>query len=294
VTKSLTIIGCGAVGSTLGRLFAAAGTFEIRDILNRSLESARQAAGFIGSGRAVADWHELRPADLFLIAACDHAIADCAAQLAATGLARDGVVVWHPSGALPSSVLALAGERGAALASVHPVRSFADPVVSVADFAGTWCGLEGDPPAVALLEAAFRSVGGRTFALDAQFKTVYHAGSVLVCNYLTALLEVGIKAYGKAGLSRGTALEVMEPLVRGTLDNVFRQGTLGALTGPIARGDVPVVAAQLAALSDWDGEIALIYRTLGRVALELARQRGTADDGDLARLSELLAAKGDK
>ena len=246
--KTVNIIGCGIVGKVLGRLFHSAALFEIQDILNRSLESGQKAAAFIGAGRPVREYAALRPADLYLIAASDDAIASCAESLAASGLIAPGNVACHLSGALPSTVLAPIREQGGGAASVHPVKSFADPSASVASFAGTWCGIEGDAAAVALLSDSFSAVGGKIFPVDPAFKTVYHAGSVLVCNYLTSLIEVGVRAYEKGGLPRKTALQVMEPLVRGTLDNIFRVGTVQALTGPIARGDAAVVAGQLAAL----------------------------------------------
>jgi predicted short-subunit dehydrogenase-like oxidoreductase (DUF2520 family) len=289
--KTANIIGCGAVGQTLGRLFKEAKVFQIGDILNRSLDSARGAAAFIGAGRPVSGFAEMRPADLYFIAASDDGIAGCAAGLAASGLVVPGSIVCHLSGALPSSVLAPIAERGGSVASVHPVKSFADPLDSVAGFAGTWCGIEGDSAAVACLSDAFGAIGGKIFSLDARYKTVYHAGSVLVCNYLSALIEAGVRAYQKGGLPRQTALEVMEPLVRGTVENIFRAGTVQALTGPIARGDCAVVARQLEALDDWDSGIALIYRALGRMALELSQQRGGASDDDLAQLQEVLHGK---
>jgi predicted short-subunit dehydrogenase-like oxidoreductase (DUF2520 family) len=288
--KTLNIIGAGAVGRTLGRLFHEAKVFQIQDILNRSLESAELGAAFIGAGRPVAGYHQMRPADCYFITTSDDAIAGCAAALAATGLVGPGAIVCQLSGALPSSVLAPVTAVGGFVASIHPVKSFADPLQSVASFTGTWCGIEGDAAAVTCLSAAFSAIGGEMFPVDARFKTVYHAGSVLVCNYLTALMETGVRAYQKGGLPRQTALQVMEPLVRGTLDNIFREGTVQALTGPIARGDSALVSRQLAALDAWDGEIALIYRALGRVALDLSQLRGTASQDDLAKLRELLEA----
>ena len=290
--KSLNIIGCGAVGKVVGRLFHQAKLFEVGDILNRSHESGQSAAEFIGAGRPVSGYAGMRPADLYLIAASDDAISGCAEALSAAGLVQPGSIVFHLSGALPSTVLAPVLEFGGEVASVHPVQSFADPEASVADFAGTWCGIEGDAAAVALLSGAFSAIGGRIFAVDPAFKTIYHAGAVLVCNYLTALVEVGVKAYGKGGLARETALQVMEPLVRGTVDNIFRVGTEQALTGPIARGDAAVVSGQLAAIEGWDSEVALIYRALGRVAVELSRRRGVASEGDLAALNKLLEGTG--
>jgi predicted short-subunit dehydrogenase-like oxidoreductase (DUF2520 family) len=290
--KTLNIIGCGAVGQTLGRLLHVARVFEVRDILTRSLGSAQRAAGFLGAGRAISGFNEMRPADLYIIAASDDSIAGCAADLAAAGLVGPGMIVCHLSGALPSSLLAPLAGLGAEIASVHPVKSFADPLDSVASFAGTWCGIEGTPAAVDCLSTAFSAIGGKLFSVDPRFKTIYHVGSVLVCNYLTALLESGVRAYCKGGLSDQIALEVMEPLVRGTLDNIFRVGTVQALTGPIARGDCAVVSRQLDALDAWDGDISLIYRALGRVALDLSEQRGSASESDLTKLREMLAING--
>lgn len=286
--KTFSIIGCGAVGKTVGRLFYEAGILEPRDILTRSLESARQAAEFIGAGRGTASWQELREADLYLVAASDDAIATCAKALAQSGAVRPGVVVCHLSGALSSAVLEPVARLGALVASVHPVKSFAQPGVCVTDFAGTWCGIEGDPAAVDFLSGAFRAIGGEIFTLDPRFKTVYHAGSVMVCNYLTALIEAGARAYQKGGVPREQAFQVMEPLVRATVENVFRSGTAQALTGPIARGDAAVVSAQLEALEAWDGEMARLYRDLAVVALEISRRRGQASDSGLAALAKLL------
>ena len=290
--KTLTIIGCGAVGQTLGRLLHQAEIFQVQDILNRSPESARCAAAFIGAGRPVAGYAEMRPADLYFLAATDDRIPECAAELAGSGLVVPGAVACHLSGALTSGVLAPISGQGGSVASVHPVKSFADPFQSVASFAGTWCGIEGDEEAVACLSAAFSALGGRIFAVDPRFKTIYHAGSVLVCNYLTALVEAGARAYQRGGLPRQTALEVMEPLVRGTVENIFRAGTLQALTGPIARGDSALVGRQLEALEAWDSDIALVYRSLGRIAVELSRQRGGAPESQLTRLQEILEVKG--
>jgi predicted short-subunit dehydrogenase-like oxidoreductase (DUF2520 family) len=83
---------------------------------------------------------------------------------------------------------------------------------------------------------------------------------------------------------------MMEPLVRETVDNVFRLGTVKALTGPIARGDHAVVAHHLEALAGWDAHAAEIYKALGVVALQLAREQGEADAEALERLRVLLDA----
>ncbi len=286
---TLNIIGCGRVGRALARLWAHDGAFEIRDVLDRRLEKSRAAVAFIGHGRAVDAVGQMRGAAVWMLTPPDDQIAGCCTALAASRLLAAGNIVFHCSGALPSGDLAPAAACGASVASVHPLKSFADPAIAAQTFRGTYCAAEGDAAALAVLRPAFERIGGSVSEIAPAFKTIYHAASVIVCNYLTALLETGLHCYEKSGFERGTALRMMEPLVRETLDNVFKFGTVQALTGPIARGDHAVVARQVGALEAWDPGVAAIYRRLGLAAIELARAQGKADTGALTAIERLLA-----
>ena len=187
--KKLTIIGCGNVGKTLGHLWARNAVFEVADVLNRSIRSSSEAVEFIQAGRPVAGFREMNHADVFLIGTSDNQILQSCKALAASGVLQPGNIVFQCSGAIPSASLGAAKETGALVASVHPVKSFSAPDVSVATFGGTFCGTEGDDQAIDVLSSAFEAIGGRMFGIDPQHKTIYHAALVLVCNYLTALLE---------------------------------------------------------------------------------------------------------
>lgn len=286
--KTLNIIGAGRVGRTLAALWQRQGVFEIRGVMNRSAASALEAVVFIGAGVAAESLTALASADVWLLAVPDSQIVLAAESLASSGLLRTGDIVFHCSGALPSSELAAVQARGALVASVHPLKSFADAASAAQTFTGTYCVAEGDAAALKVLTPAFEAIGARMAAIDPQCKTVYHAASVMVCNYLTALMEAGLQCYERSGLPRGTATAMMEPLVRETLDNVFRLGTEKALTGPIARGDHGVVARQLASLRTADPRLAAVYRALGVMALELTRAKGEADAAALCALNNVL------
>lgn len=285
---TLNIIGPGRAGRTLGRLLAGAGACLPQDLLSAEVATAEAAAAFIGGGRAVRALPDMRPARLWQLTPPDGAIAATAAALADAGLVHAGDVVFHCSGALSSAVLAPLAAQGALTASVHPLKSFADPAAAAQSFAGTWCTVEGDAAALALLRPLFEGLGAQLAAIDAAGKTLYHAASVLVCNDLVALMEAGLRVYEQAGIERATAQRMMEPLVRETLDNVFSLGTPRALTGPVARGDAEVVARQLAALEGFDPQIAAAYRALNAVALELARAQGGAAPAALDAVAEVL------
>ncbi len=286
--KTLNVIGAGRVGQALGLLWRRHRTFAVGDVLDGSVQGAQAAVAFMGGGNAVTALSDMGAAAVWMITTPDRAIASTARQLADVGLLRAGDVVFHCSGTLASAELDNVRQTGAHIASIHPLKSFADPGAAAETFAGTHCAAEGDALALDLLKSAFDSIGGRVSPIDAQFKTLYHAASVMVCNYLTALMEAGLKGYEKAGINRLTASEMMQPLVRETLENVFALGTSAALTGPIARGDDTVVAGHLQALDAWDASIAAVYRTLGVVALDVARQRRELDDASLSRIEALL------
>jgi predicted short-subunit dehydrogenase-like oxidoreductase (DUF2520 family) len=269
VARTLNIIGAGHLGRTLGRLFATSGAFAVQDVLTRSASSARDAIAFIGAGHPAAALARMRHADAVMLAVSDDQIEPVCAALADTG-ALDGVLVFHCSGARSSAALQAAADKGALTASVHPVRSFADPAGVARDFAGTWCGVEGDPRALALLEPALAAIGARPVAIDAAAKTVYHAASVFASNYLVTVLDAALRAYQAAGIPEQVARELARPLATETLENVFRLGPRTALSGPIARGDFATVARQQAALDRWDSATGQLYRALAEATINLA------------------------
>jgi predicted short-subunit dehydrogenase-like oxidoreductase (DUF2520 family) len=273
LSRTLAIIGGGNLGKTLGRLWASTQTLELQDVLTRSLESAQRASAFIGAGNPIADFADLRPADIYLIATPDDQIANSGDALARSGCLSADSVVFHCSGALRSAELQSAIRAGASVASIHPIRSFAAPERVVRDFAGTWCGVEGDQRALDILGDAFAAIGAQLVPIDADSKILYHAAAVFAANYLSTLLDVAQATYVKAGIPDDVALKLMAPLVRESLDNIFRLGTANALSGPIARGDMATVEKQQQAVFAWNGEYGELYRQLAKLTVELAARK---------------------
>jgi predicted short-subunit dehydrogenase-like oxidoreductase (DUF2520 family) len=286
--KTLNVIGAGRVGRTLAHLLQRDQVFAVQAVLNGTSDSARAAVAFIGAGEAAEALAAMAPADVWMITTPDRRIAVECEKLAASGRLRPSDVVFHCSGALASSELASATAAGARVASVHPLKTFAAPADAIRTFAGTPCVAEGDPAALDVLVPAFERIGARVLSIEGTQKTLYHAACVIVSNDLVALLETGLRCFQKAGIAREAASQMIEPIVRETVDNVFRSGTVQALTGPVARGDDLVVARHLEALVASDAQITAIYRALAGVAVDLAREKGSAEDEALARIEALL------
>jgi len=270
LVKTLNIIGSGRVGRACGRMWAQARVFEIQDVLTRSQASAGEGVKFIGAGRAVGHLDEMRSADVWMIATRDDAIVPSCITLAASDKITPDDIVFHMSGATPSSDLRPVKAKGALIGSVHPIKTFTDAEAAVRTFPGTFCSAEGDAEALKVLRPAFEKVGAKVFDIAPELKPVYHSGGVLACNYLAALIEAALRAHEKAGIPRDASLKALEPMVRETVNAIFDKGPAQALTGPISRGDVATVRRQFAEVRGWNPAIGELYRELGLIAVSLA------------------------
>jgi predicted short-subunit dehydrogenase-like oxidoreductase (DUF2520 family) len=169
--KSISIIGCGRVGKTLGRAWHSSGFYRVQDVLTRSLASAEQAVAFMGAGRATTNLADLRPADVWMLAVPDDQIAQTTVALAQTAASwaksdpanpgKPPAIAFHCSGALASTELASLRTLGWQLASAHCLLSFADPGTALQQLAGSPCALEGDPSATLALEPALAHAASR-------------------------------------------------------------------------------------------------------------------------------------
>lgn len=269
---TLTIIGAGHVARALGRVLSHAGVFRVGEVQARSQASAQAAVDFIGAGRAAAPGQRLCRADAYLLAVPDDQLAAASAALAAAA-PLDGAVVFHCSGAKAAAELAAARTAGASVASIHPVRSFADPDNVARGFAGTWCATEGDAAALALLEPAFTEAGAQLVRIDAAAKTGYHAACVFASNYLVTVMDAALRAFVAAGIDERVARQLAAPLAGETLANVLRMGAPAALSGPIARGDLATVSRQQEALLARDPALGRLYGALAEATALLARRK---------------------
>ncbi len=270
--QTLNVIGCGRVGQTLAALLHQHGVCVVQDLYSRTPASAEQAARFVGAGHVAASLAAMRPADLWLISVPDGQIAEVAAQLVqAQGQAMQGAVAWHNSGFLSAEVLAPLQAAGAATASVHPVLSFATPTSAVAQFAGTLCGLEGQPQALAVLRPLVAAIGGQGFEIESAKKPLYHAAAVFCSNFTVVLQGVAQEAWRESGVPAELLAPLTQALLQSSVANVAKLGPAEALTGPAARGDTAVVQRQGEVVQAWHGQAGEAYQLLSDMATKLKR-----------------------
>jgi predicted short-subunit dehydrogenase-like oxidoreductase (DUF2520 family) len=173
-----------------------------------------------------------------------------------------GKIVFHSSGALNSDELKPLRDKGATVASVHPMMTFAPDAKT--PLTGVVFALEGDTKAV---DAARRLVGalqGSEFVIAKENKVLYHAFGSFLAPLLVTTLFTGEKIGEQAGVPQKMLRAAMQRIVSQTIDNYFKLGAEASFTGPFVRGDVEVIRKHLAALdaTQRDAYIGLVRAAL--------------------------------
>jgi predicted short-subunit dehydrogenase-like oxidoreductase (DUF2520 family) len=187
--------------------------------------------------------------DAILLCVPDAAIPEAAAVVAGAPL------VGHTSGATPLSALEPAGADGRF--GIHPLQTVTGPGTS---FTGCGCAVAGST-AEALAAATELAVllGMRPFELDDSRRAAYHAAASIASNYLVTLEAAAESMASAAGIEPAESRALLGPLVRSTVENWITLGPERALTGPVARGDGPTVAAQRAAVAEAHPELLALF-----------------------------------
>jgi len=275
---SVSIIGPGNWGSSLAHALRVAGV-PLHEVIVPAASRAR-ALPVVTLDRSQLE------ADVLWLCVPDAAIAQVTRRLvervAARGSTLKGQIVVHSSGALSGQVLRAAAHAGASVASVHPVMSF--PTRIPVSLQGVPFGIEADAASRRILNKIVRQIGGRPFAIHASSKALYHVVGVLSSPLLVSHLVAAQQAAELAGFSTRQARRLIEPIVRATLDNVFRRGAGKSFSGPIARGDVDTIRLHLQALKPHP-MLAGVYRSLALFALDALPALGRN------RVRRLLRAK---
>lgn len=192
----------------------------------------------------------------------DAAIAPCAKNLAQRREWR-GKIVFHSSGALNSDELKPLRDRGAAVASVHPMMTFAPDANT--RLAGVVFAIEGDAKAVEAARRLVTALQGTEFVIAKENKVLYHAFGSFLAPLLLSTLATAEKVGLQAGMPPKLLQAAMHRIVGQTVDNYFKLGGAASFTGPFARGEVEVVKKHLSSLDPVQREA---YVALVKAALE--------------------------
>ena len=200
--------------------------------------------------------------------------------------------VFHTSGSLSSDALKDLKAVGCKVASIHPLVSISDAGLGAERFADAYFCVEGDDDAVKIGDQIIERLGGKSFSMTAEFKTLYHASATAACGHLVALIDVAIELLTRCGINEGDAQKILLPLIKSTVENLETQSTAEALTGTVARADVKTLEDHLETLEkNASKEVREVYLQLASRSVHLAERQG-ANTLNLEKIrGKLLLAK---
>jgi len=279
----LAFIGAGRLGQVLAQAMAAQGESVVA-VSSRNQEAAATLARRIPGCQVMTQEQALQAADLIFLTVSDDAIEPLARALPW----RSGQAVVHCSGATELTALAAAVSRGATIGGFHPLQIFSDPERAAQLLAGSTVAIEAEPPLREELLRLAALLGMQPLQLPPGARAAYHAAASFSASFILSLLDEAVQIWAGVGLPQQQALQALLPLARGTLQAAEKRGLAGALSGPVSRGDVGVVAGHLQVLDSLGAEHGAFYRELSRRQLDLARASGRVDEQALNRLALLL------
>jgi predicted short-subunit dehydrogenase-like oxidoreductase (DUF2520 family) len=286
----IAAIGAGRLAKALLPALRAAG-YPVVAVMAPSLASARALARRVGARAGTDPARTVEEADVVLLAVPDRRIEEAAAKLA-RGASVAGKIVLHHAGSLGIDPLRPLARRGAAVGVLHPFQVLSDAEAAASVLPGSFARIEGDPRAVAAARRIAADLGLVPFrprrSLGLRARAAYHAAASLVSNDLVALLSLAADALVREGFERSQVVAALVSLARGTLAHAERGGLDSALTGPVARGDVATVTAQLRSLRRLGRGAAEAHRLLGRELLALALEGGRISRKEAVALRRVL------
>jgi predicted short-subunit dehydrogenase-like oxidoreductase (DUF2520 family) len=245
--------------------------YQVTSVSSRTLASAEAVAGRIQRCTPLAAPQDVADGcDLVFITAPDDSIETIAQSVRW----HSGMWVTHCSGVESASVLECAQEQGAIIGSFHPMQTFATTNQETAILSGIAFAVEGTSPLIDTLREMAHALGGWPVEISPQHRALYHLSGFLACGAVVTLMSQAAELWKIIGYTKEQGLEVLIPILKSTVASLEAQGTPGALTGPISRGDLGTVQKHLDALEGQAPSILPIYCEIALGSVALSRDKG--------------------
>ncbi len=271
---SLAVIGPGRLGSVLSRSLLAAGwRVELVMGSSPSSHSADSLARELGCRAAESVCQVAKESDVVLLCVPDAALESVVEALAEASKGHAGErtgqrYVGHTAGSCGVGVLAPLSGLGWQAFALHPAASIADRRAGPEILRGRHAAVTAPGAARRLALTLAQSLGLRPFEVSEEERPAYHLACATASNYMVTLAAAAERVLQAAGVD--VASDVLVSLMQSVLDNLRSSSPVSALTGPIARGDVPTVARHLQTLGDRHPEFLELYSALARSTVEIA------------------------
>jgi predicted short-subunit dehydrogenase-like oxidoreductase (DUF2520 family) len=262
----IVLVGPGRAGQSVALAAHGAG-HAVAAIAARDPEQASGIARRLDAG-VLAIGEPIPAVDLIIVAVRDDAIEEVAGQIAP--VARNAAAsAVHLSGAAPISALSPFASQGLSIGSFHPLQTMPTADRGARSLAGSWMAVTAGEPLRSELRLFAASLGGIPFDVRDEDRTTYHAAAAAAANFPMAALAIAQRLLE----STGVPFEAMRPLVNQIVANAFELGPGASLTGPIARGDLATIGAQIDAVRTATPDLAAAFDAMVSATADVAAAR---------------------
>lgn len=252
-------------------------------MVGRTRTSASRLAESLGA-RPLAIADTAPGVDLIVLCVSDDAIAEVAQSLHGSQGFADTIVA-HTSGASRLDTLEPVATRGARVGKMHPLAALSGGPDRLK---GIVWGVEGSDDVLSELSELIQQLAGWPIDVGHVDLALYHLSAVFAANFALGLLGAAADLWMESGAPI-PAMEALLPLARSALKNVEELGLERALTGPIARGDITAVEAQIQQAARRGLVFERLFRALALATADVAARRGPIDDPAIAEIVRILA-----
>lgn len=265
MSDAIFIIGCGAVGNSLGFALIKAGIF-VSGVYDLNPKKVKHASQLLGVRGGFGDFPAcLKEAETIIVTVPDSAIQSVAKQVVAQQAHHKKQVWLHCSGQLTENALLPLKSRVAGVGSMHPAFVFPPGEVTPVP-TGVFFAVGGERAAVERATWMVQHLNGTALEVASDARTLYHAALVTASNYVATLLSTAKDILDQIQIPA----DQIEPLIIAMAQSaITRAGDVGienALSGPIRRGDAGTVGQHLKAL-DVLPEVKKMYIAVGEATL---------------------------
>jgi predicted short-subunit dehydrogenase-like oxidoreductase (DUF2520 family) len=223
----------------------------------QSYRLASRIVNSIGAGYAVPAYGDLNGSTLILICVPAHGVAPIVSALAEALECKGKIILLCEAGA-DSRRLAPLREQGAAVGSLQ----------SIPGFDGKRFVAEGDSAAMLEAKRLIRQLGSRVEEIRASRIVEYAAGLSFGTSLFTPLLEASLQCLQDSGMTKTSAMKVVEGLFQNSLRGYLYAGKR-SWSGPLAAGDRAAVRQEIEALAISRPVLARLYKESATLAAEL-------------------------
>lgn len=224
----ITIIGYGNVAQHLIDAFEQNSKVSIEQVFSRNENTV---VNKYSSVKIISNWNDLLPADVFIIAVSDDAIAEVSRKFS-----LKNQLVVHTSGGVDLEILSKNNRRGV----FYPLQTFTKG--KKVDFKKIPICIEAEQDNdLKILEQLAVLISEKTHLINSQQRKALHVAAVFVNNFVNHLYQIGSEICQENQIP----FSILEALITETASKIERLSPKNAQTGPAKRNDKGTIDAHL-------------------------------------------------